>query len=391
VQAATEAALEPTPAPTTADRRVVALRGTRVTILAYLAAIALLLVAAALDGLLRHHSFGGELSNWDGKWYRQLAQDGYPAHASHAQTTLGFFPLYPALMSGLADLLGWSVVATGVMISIAGGLIATLLVQRLATGWWGADVGFRAGLLFCLFPGAVVFAMVYAEGPMLAVAAGCLLALERRRWVLGGLLAGIATALEPTALPLILVCVCSAARELRDHGWRARTALLAPLLSLTGIVAFAGYLWARTGTPFANYYAQHYGWRERTDPLAIVHHVVHLTNQISLTHFDHPTINLNDVIGVVGTIVLLLGLLALLGRGRGVSFEAAVWTLGISVLALTSEYVPPNPRLLLTAFPAIVVFARVWRGRRYALLLAGSAAALAGLSALTFIGTTLRP
>jgi Mannosyltransferase (PIG-V) len=362
-----------------------AVRGAGTVVLAYVAMVGALLAVAALDGYLRHHSFTRELANWDGKWYRLLAEQGYPNRPLHAQSTLGFFPLYAVLMSGLSHVLGISVVAAGVMLAAAGGLVATLLVQRLATGWWGPDVGFRAALLFCLSPGAVVFVMVYSEGLMLALAAGCILALERRQWLLGGSLAGIATALEPTALALIVVCAFSAARQ---RGWRPWAA---PLLSLTGVASFAAYLWARTGTPFASYYSQHYGWQERTDPLATVHHVVHLTNQISFTHFNDPTINLNDLIGVVGTIVLLLGLLALALRGRGISFEAVVWTGGISFLALTSEYVPPNPRLLLTGFPAIIVFTRLLRGARFAVLLVASAAALAGLSALTFIGPTLRP
>ena len=41
----------------------------------------------------------------------------------------------------------------------------------------------------------------------------------------------------------------------------------------------------------------------------------------------------------------------------------SIWTAGVSFLAITSEYVPPNPRMLITAFPAIMVVARYARGR----------------------------
>ena len=58
---------------------------------------------------------------------------------------------------------------------------------------------------------------------------------------------------------------------------------------------------------------------------------------------------------------------------------------------MTSEYVPPMPRLLITAFPAIMVLARYVRGRAFTVLLIVNGVALVGLSALTFIGTTLRP
>src|SRR5207248_8651868 len=151
----------------------------------------------------------------------------------------------------------------GSVISISGGLVTTVLVQGLATGWWGRVAGRKAVLLFCLFPGSVVFFMAYAEGIMLPLAAGCILALQRRRWLLAGLLAGVATATEPEGVVLVLVCAVSALVELRRGGWRdrqARRSMLAPLLSLTGVVSFASFLWAWTGTPFASLLAQRYAW-----------------------------------------------------------------------------------------------------------------------------------
>jgi hypothetical protein len=279
----------------------------------------------------------------------------------------------------------------GLTISAIGGLITTVLVQRLAASWWGEAVGRRAVVLFCLFPGSVVFSMVYAEGLALPLAAGCILALQRRRWLLAGVLAGIATATTPESVVLVLVCAVSAALELRRRGWRARQSLLAPLLSVTGVAAFAIYLWAHAGTPFAYTQAQRYGWDEKFDPFAVGHLFRSLASEVSFSHFNNPTINLNLVVGAAGVIVLVVLLVLLFMRWREVSVEAFVWTLGISWLMLTSEYTPPNPRLLITAFPAVIVPAYYLRGRGFAALAASSGIVLAGLSALTFVGTTLRP
>jgi hypothetical protein len=74
-----------------------------------------------------------------------------------------------------------------------------------------------------------------------------------------------------------------------------------------------------------------------------------------------------------------------------ISIEALVWTLGISVLALTSEYVPPNPRLLITAFPAVMVIARYARGKWFAIVTSSFLVLLVVLAVPTFVGTTLRP
>jgi hypothetical protein len=375
-----------------------AVSSARFAIAVYLATRVLLLVVAFVNGTLRHHAFTHELAQWDGLWYRALADHGYPDHVVHAQSTLGFFPLYPlviwlvahAVVVPIAHAEILSATIAGVIVSGLGGLVATVLVGRLAQSWWGERAARRAVLLFCLFPGSVVFSMVYAEGIMIPLAVGCILALQRRRWVLAGVLAGLATATEPQALALVVVCAVSAALALR----RNRTAfrpLLAPALSLVGAGSFAAFLWLWTGSPMASLIAQRDGWNERTDVLALAHLAEQLADQMSLRHFNHPTINLNLVVGFAGAIILI-GLLALVARNRReMSVEAIVWTLGISWLGMTSEYVPPMPRLLIIAFPAVIVLARYMRGRPFVALLCANGVLLAGLSALTFVGTTLRP
>ncbi len=397
-------AIESPPKPrrtaTTAGRLYAAIYPYRLAILVYFGTRALLLAVAIVQGAIGHHNVTHDLANWDGLWYRRLANHGYPTQVSHEQTTLGFFPLYPALMwlgahlfkgSG-ASIKAYTVV--GLVISAIGGLVATVLVQRLGTGWWGESAGRRAAVFFCVFPGSVVFSMVYAEGVLIPLAAGCILALERRRWILAGLLAGIATASEPEALVLVLVCLVAACREFRRLGWgdrRARRSLLAPLLSLTGVVAVASFFWAWTGTPFANLIAQHEGWKEKTDPFALVHTLSVLLSQISLKHFNQPTINANLPIGLLGALFLVVALVLLYRSRRQVSIEAIVWTAGISFLALTSEYVPPNPRLLITAFPAVMMVGRYVKGRAFTFLVLATCVPLCVLSAMTFVGVTLRP
>jgi Gpi18-like mannosyltransferase len=383
-------------------RSIEAVRSYRTAIFAYLGTRALLLGAALVNGL-EHHSVLNQFTHWDGVWYAQLAAHGYPHVVAHTPTTLGFFALYPIVLWALGHVFVWGTADSllrgiqyaGVFTSLAGGLVATLLVQKLGTRWWDQASGRRAAVLFAAFPGSVVFSMVYAEGILIPLAIGTILALERRRWLCAGVLAGLATATEPEALILVLVCALAAARELRRSGWRApaaRRSVLAPLLSLTGVAALLSFLWAWTGSPFATLIAQRDGWHEHSDPLALVHLVQKLAAQVSFTHFNHPTINLNLVSGVLGALALF-AMLALIWRSRNeMSLEAIVWTLGISLVALTATYpFSANPRVLITAFPAVMVVGRYVSGRRFAFLAAVSCAALAGMGLLTFVRKTLRP
>jgi hypothetical protein len=374
----------------------------KLAVLVYVGTRALLIAIALIQQGRRHFGFLGELQNWDGGWYRALAIQGYHHHVVHGQSPTGFFPLYPMLIWLVSRPVlltthnaNWTApIVAGLIISGIGGLIATVLVQRLATGWWGEAAGRRAAVLFCLFPGSVVFSMVYAEGIMIPLAVGCILALQNRRWLLAGLLAGFATASEPEAVVLVLACAVSAGLELRRRGWgdrRARRSLLAPLLAPTGLIGVLAFLWAWTGTPFAYWTVQHYGWREKFDPLALPHLAIRLADHVSFAHFNHPTINLNWPVGLIGAVILAVLLVLMWRIRRTISVEGWVWTLGIGFIAVTSEWVPPNPRLLITAFPAVIVVAYYLKRKAFGWMLLANGALLAAMSALTFVGVTLRP
>jgi hypothetical protein len=368
----------------------------------YLGTRVLLIALAIAEGAIRHHSVTHEFANWDGLWYRELANRGYPDHPSFLQTPLGFFPLYSLVIWVVGHSFAWTtthgivwaITVAGVVVSMIGGLIATVIVYRLAESWWGAQSARRVAALFCVFPGSVVFSMVYSEGIMIPLIAGCLLALQRKRWLLAGILAGFSTAVEPAALAIVPVCVLSAGLELRRRGWRlrdARRAVLAPLLSITGIGAFALFLWAWTGTPLATYQAQHHGWSEKTDLLAMVHLTTRLAGQISFTLLNQPSINLNLVAGLVGALLLAAVFVLMWDSRRTMSVEAIVWTLAIAFLALTSEFTPPNPRMLIVAFPALMLLGHYVRGRGFQVLMWTNGVLLVVMSWVTFVGLTLRP
>jgi hypothetical protein len=368
----------------------------RWAVVVYLASRILLLVVALGTAAVQHISLTSELGRWDGTWYGLIASFGYPHHVPQGPNPLGFFPLLPMSMWLVAHLPGPpnSVIIAGVLVSCLGGLIATVLVGRLTEGWWGEAASRRAVVLFCLFPGSVVFLMAYGEGLLIPLAAGCLLALQARRWVLAGVLAGIATAVQPDAIALIVACAVGSFLELRSHGWRDRQAwrsLVAPGLSLTGIAAFAVFLWIWTGTPFATLHVQQNGWGEHLTPLALVHQGRVLVAEIERQNFPHLNINLGPAAAVFGALILLGGLILLFRRQRRVSPVAMAYTLTLTVLAVLSSNVPPNARILITTFPAVLVYATYGRRRGFVWLIAGTTLLLVVMSALTYGGRSLTP
>jgi hypothetical protein len=151
------------------------------------------------------------------------------------------------------------------------------------------------------------------------------------------------------------------------------------------------FLWAWTGTPFATLETQRYGWGEKVDPLALAHQGRFFARELSHARIAHLHIYFGPVAGLLGAVVLLVGLALLLRKPRLVSLEAMTLTLTIGFLALVSENVPPNPRILITAFPVVLVFAYRFRQRSYVWLLGSTIALLILTSALTYGGRTLTP
>lgn len=346
---------------------------------------------AGVDALVTDRPLPTVLTLFDGQWYLKLASHGYPDQVLHAKSTLGFLPLYPLVIRGLTDASHTSLTAAALAASFAGGLVAAVLVQRLAALWWGEQTARRAVLVFCLWPGTVVFSMAYSECLTLPLVLGCLLALASGRWLTAGLLAGLASAAEPAAVILFPVCLVVAWQQISRSGWSdraARRSVLAPLLAPAGLAAFAGYLWWHTGTPLASYEAQHYGWHQG-DPLAllgqpvtarIIHHPVSVFGYLQ---------NLSLWNGVLGTVFLIVSLVVLTRDRRELTPGVLLWTYGVGVMTLWSVMTLTNARMLLIAFPAVIVWARYLPRRRFALFLGVELAVLLLTSGLTLAGLML--
>ena len=210
------------------------------------------------------------LTIWDGVWYLTIAQHGYPAHVSHAASNLhrtasdaAFFPLFPLVVRGAAWVTAHHWIAAGVLTASVFGLGACLALAALVRDAASERAGFQAGVLLAFAPGSFFLSLPYADGLAILLGAGFLLWLRRERWAPAAACGLLATATSALALPLVAVAVLVALR--RPRAWLA--ALVTPL----GTVGYFGYLWARTGTPFAWFDAERYGWGHHFDPLSAVH------------------------------------------------------------------------------------------------------------------------
>jgi len=211
----------------------------------------------------------GELSAWDGEWLLGIAEFGYDGVPDRlvdargertAETALGFFPGYPALVAALALLTG-SHVAAGLVVALGAGVVAAYGLARL--GELVAGGTRRSGLilvaLFAAAPMGVVLSMTYSEGLFCALAVWALVAVLRRQWVAAGALTAVAGLVRPTAIALIAAVGLAALVAVITHrdGWQP---WLCALLAPTGWLGYLVYVAVRTGEPMAWFRVQREGW-----------------------------------------------------------------------------------------------------------------------------------
>ena len=174
----------------------------RVAIVKLVAAYAAVrLYLLVLDVAAARRSFNGNLDGpllgWDAWHYLQLAKSGYPAVAPRVGGQLAFSngafgPVFPFLIR-LVHEASITLVGAAVVVSVIGGLVATLCLWRLAAAITDEGVGLSAAMIFVALPGmAVAWGVLYSECVGLALAVVSLLFMVRRRWMAAGVAGALA-------------------------------------------------------------------------------------------------------------------------------------------------------------------------------------------------------
>ena len=339
----------------------------------YAASRLVVLALMALVAKVRHHALGHYLTRWDSHWYIQIARHGYAhaiprGHGSVAQVNLGFFPLLPLLIRLTHWMTRLSFPASGEAVTFVAGAFAAVGVWWMVRDHYGEKIATRATALVFVSPAAVVFSFVYTEGLIIALASITLLALHRRRWILAGVAAALATACDPVASAIIAPCAIAAYTAWRSE--RDARAWWAPALAPVGIGLFFMYLWIHTGSPLSWYLAQRAGWQAGPMGTGVFYAIYRLFNS-----------GVHDLNSLVKTFAFFaaVGIVVLWRRVR----PPLTWTAyagAVLVFGFLSPIVGISPRLLLRGFPLFAIVAAGVSRQRFVVILTLSALAMCVLS-----------
>lgn len=188
---------------------------------------------------------------WDGFWYRQIAEVGYPSVLPTDPVTGGvqenawaFYPAFPLLARVLMVLTGLGFPVVGSSLALLLGFGAALVMGLLLRDRVGPGVALAAVGVYAACPMSPSLQIAYTESLAMLLLCGFLWAISRERWLSTaglGLLIGVTRAM---ALPLAMVAVVAVVlrwrRRGRDpltvrEGWAALAAL--------GSCGAAGLMW----------------------------------------------------------------------------------------------------------------------------------------------------
>jgi hypothetical protein len=220
---------------------------------------ALVLACATLMHLVRwptgyfHPEFKSPLAvltSWDGRWYTQVARNGYLLVPGH-QSDPAFFPLYPILLRA-GHRLGLSYASAGILISNAVLLVGLLAFYRLGRAFLPERDAYRAAVFAAIAPMGFAFSMVYPESVVFAATAIAGLAALRGRWVACAVFAAVAALARPQGALIVLPLAAAVWHAWPRLGaWSRGLAAGAVAAPIAALASYPLYLGTVLGNPDA--------------------------------------------------------------------------------------------------------------------------------------------
>jgi hypothetical protein len=276
-------------------------------------------------GVASTPSLFAHLMNWDAGWYSAIALHGYSWNpASAAQQSPNFFPLYPLLLS-------LSYKATGITLHDLAVGIAILFQVASAIVLWlccaQAEVPRRLSIfflvLFLVLPSSIFAIMGYYSSLFTFLLFLAVLAYLKGRPLLAALAIGFATATNPVGLAFAAgLFVVSAIRLWRASALSRHNIVLLgvqSLLSLSGIIAYAVFLWIEFDAPLAFYTATR-GWSHplplstELGRMATLTSIRHSITQFFATPFSAYAYSQASLLDAGVAVLCLVAIVALVAR-----------------------------------------------------------------------------
>jgi hypothetical protein len=317
---------------------------------------------------------GAALGKSDGVWYLGIAHHGYgppppigPNGTYTHLTSLAFFPLYPILIRIVA-FTGIPYLGAALVVTAVAGTVAAVGVAM----WARPILGDRGALVLVvvweLMPSSIVLGMAYSEALFVAAAAWCLVALQRRRWLMAGVAAAVGGLTRPTGGCLVLAIGIAAIAEVRrdrrgagpqataSGDWRPSAAVV---VGAAGLAASLIHVAVATGRIDGWFWLERTVWNSGFDAgWSALHNFGQL---VTGGRTAHRLPEITAAVMVAATVALVVWLWR--SGPRRPDGATLGYTTSAVILAVGERgYFYVKPRLLFVAFPLLAPLC-AWLGR----------------------------
>jgi Mannosyltransferase (PIG-V) len=310
--------------------------------------------------------FWDAFARYDSGWYVPLARLGYN-YVPGGRSNIAYFPVYPLLVRYVGRLFGArpsDFFLGGIVVSWVMFIGAMVVLYKLACLDLDQDRAERAVLLAAIFPFALFFGVVYTESTFLFFAVSAFYAFRTRRWILGGLAGGLATATRVNGILILPALAWIGWRHLQSERFERQQVvrvLAGLVLVASGIGAYCAYIYRLTGNPFEwaatiQRWGYHPGGAPWTEPLRLVRNLAaHPYAYLSGDHMA-PYDLLNGGAGILFVLAVPF-IWRRLGAAYGLFVLASLW------LPLSSGVFEGIGRYCAVLFPCFIWLAS-WSSRR---------------------------
>lgn len=330
-------------------------------------------------------TYGHIITNWDGQWYRLIAEHGYPhtlptyADGSVVQNQWAFYPGFPMLCRLLMQL-GLSFEAAATTVTLLAGAVGACLLYALVRGSGSRFTAMMTVVGFSFFPTATVLQAAYTEALAFALIAGALLALNRRRYEWFMACTVVLSLTRPVALPLAAVVgLHLLIRWLRrdKEEFPASERAMAGIATVVALLSFGVWpmIAALTTGHFNAYYATALTW----------------DNNRQWHTWLGETLGVGGQGVMLFTIIAAFGIVAIVTQraARAWPTELRTWSAAYVLYLLASTRVTPSiTRYLMLAIVPAWPFPEISERRLPMLAKVGIVGAIAGAGVLLQIGWT---
>lgn len=286
--------------------------------------VALILIKLTVN-IIPNGPFGGGTSlldrfaHWDSGWLIKIAEHGYRGEKSSA-----FYPGMPLLMLGLSKVsLGLlSIQNSGIAIAWLSFLGSSVLLFQIVSTRFGREAAVFSTVLFAFWTGSVFFVSDYAEPLVVLLTLVSAFFVQGRRWWMACVMASLASFVAPVGALFGIAVVVTAYIEEKN----LIRSMMYLLLSETGALAYAVFLWIKFNNPFENLASQKLWYRHLVFPFSylIRNTLLVVSNHVRLSLGPLPPGNgnlvtawaIDDISGIVA-LAVLIGIVVIFVRERG--------------------------------------------------------------------------